>query len=97
MFNATFNNISAISLRSFLLVEDTGIPKENHRPAASHWYFVFITKVINFYSKLVPDQKWKIQRRETTKARNNRQPCTREWRTTNDKWRHPTHSPIFLT
>jgi len=36
MFNATFNNISAISWRSVLLVEETGIPEENHRPAASH-------------------------------------------------------------
>jgi hypothetical protein len=33
MFNATFNNISVISWRSVLLVEETG---ENHRAAASH-------------------------------------------------------------
>jgi hypothetical protein len=31
-FNATFNNISVISWRSVLLVEET---EENHRPAAS--------------------------------------------------------------
>jgi len=37
MFNATFNNISAISLRQVLLVEETRVPGENHRPAASHW------------------------------------------------------------
>jgi hypothetical protein len=37
VFTATFNNISAISWRSVLLVEETGIPGENHRPAASHW------------------------------------------------------------
>jgi hypothetical protein len=30
------NNISAISWRSVLLVEETGGPGENHRPAASH-------------------------------------------------------------
>ena len=36
MFNATFNNISAISWRSVLFVEETGVPGENHRPAASH-------------------------------------------------------------
>ena len=29
-FNATFNNISAISQRSVLLVEETGVPGENH-------------------------------------------------------------------
>jgi hypothetical protein len=34
MFNATFNNISATSWRSVLLVEETGV---NHRPVASHW------------------------------------------------------------
>jgi hypothetical protein len=33
-FNATFNNISVISWRSVLLVEETG---ENHRPVASDW------------------------------------------------------------
>ena len=34
MFNATFNNISVISWRSVLLVEEPG---DIHRPAASHW------------------------------------------------------------
>ena len=33
VFNATFNNISDISWRSVLLVEETGIPGENHQPA----------------------------------------------------------------
>ena len=37
VFNATFNNISIISWRSVLLVEETGGPGENHRPVASHW------------------------------------------------------------
>jgi hypothetical protein len=35
--NTAFNNISVISWRSVLLVEETGIPVENHRPVASHW------------------------------------------------------------
>jgi hypothetical protein len=30
VFNATFNNISVISWRSVLLVEETGVPRENH-------------------------------------------------------------------
>jgi len=34
--NVTFNNISAISWRSVLLVEETGGPGENHRPVTSH-------------------------------------------------------------
>jgi len=36
VYNAAFNNISAIPLRSVLLVEETGVPRENHRPAAGH-------------------------------------------------------------
>ena len=37
VFHATFNNISVISWRSFLLVEETGLSGENRRPAASNW------------------------------------------------------------
>ena len=36
VFNTTFNNISGISWRSVLLVEENGVPGENHQPAASH-------------------------------------------------------------
>jgi hypothetical protein len=36
VFNATFNNISAISWLSVISVMDTGVPGENHRPALSH-------------------------------------------------------------
>jgi hypothetical protein len=32
-FNATFNNISVILWLSVLLVEETGVPGENYRPA----------------------------------------------------------------
>ena len=35
VFNATFNNISVISWQSVLLVEETGVPGENHGPAVS--------------------------------------------------------------
>jgi hypothetical protein len=37
VLNATFNNSSAISWWSVLFMEDTGVPEENYRPAASHW------------------------------------------------------------
>jgi hypothetical protein len=37
VLNATFNNISAILWQSVLLVEETGVPRENHWPVASHW------------------------------------------------------------
>jgi hypothetical protein len=30
VFNTTFNNISVMSLRSVLLVEEIGVPGENH-------------------------------------------------------------------
>jgi hypothetical protein len=33
---ATFNNISAISWRHVLLVEETGEHGENHQPATNH-------------------------------------------------------------
>ena len=36
VFNATFNNISVISWRLVLLMEETVVPGENNRPAASH-------------------------------------------------------------
>jgi len=36
MFKATFNNISVILGWSVLLVEETGVPEENHQPVASH-------------------------------------------------------------
>jgi hypothetical protein len=36
-FNATFSNISAIPWRPVLVVEEAGVPGENHRPWASKW------------------------------------------------------------
>jgi hypothetical protein len=40
MFVSTFNNISAISWRLVVLVEETGIPGKNHLPSASHWHIM---------------------------------------------------------
>jgi hypothetical protein len=40
VFNATFNNISAISSRSVLLVEETGVPRENHRPVIDKLFHI---------------------------------------------------------
>ena len=34
--DATFNNISVIFWQSILLVEETGVPRENHQPVASY-------------------------------------------------------------
>ena len=36
VFDATFYNISDIWWQSVLLMEKTGVPRENHRPTASH-------------------------------------------------------------
>ena len=37
MYNTTLINISVISWRPVFLVEETGVPGENHRPVASLW------------------------------------------------------------
>jgi len=37
VFNATFSNISAMSWRPVLVVEEAGVSGENHRPWASNW------------------------------------------------------------
>ena len=39
VFNATFNNISVISWRSVLLMEETGVPGENHRQVCNEYIF----------------------------------------------------------
>jgi hypothetical protein len=41
VFYATFNNISVISWRSVLLVEETGVPGENHRPAVVYHIMLY--------------------------------------------------------
>jgi hypothetical protein len=37
VFNFTFSNISDISWRPVLVVEEAGVPGENHWPWASNW------------------------------------------------------------
>jgi len=37
VFNATFSNITAISWWPVLVMEEAGVPGENHRPCASNW------------------------------------------------------------
>jgi hypothetical protein len=36
VFKATFNNISAISCRPVILVEETGVAEENNKPVARY-------------------------------------------------------------
>ena len=37
VFNATFNNIAVYHGGKVLLMEETAVPKESHRPVAIHW------------------------------------------------------------
>jgi len=37
VFNSTFDNISVVSWGSVLLVEEPGVPGEDHRPDECHW------------------------------------------------------------
>jgi hypothetical protein len=37
VLNTTFSNISAISWRPVLVVEEAGVRRKNHRPWASNW------------------------------------------------------------
>jgi hypothetical protein len=36
VFNTSFNNISAMSWRSVLMVDEIAVPGKNYRPAISH-------------------------------------------------------------
>jgi len=53
VFNDTFNNISATSWRSVLLVEVIGGPGENHRPAAMLNHIVLMTFNTHDYHGIV--------------------------------------------
>jgi hypothetical protein len=50
VFHSAFNNISAISWQSFLLVEETGVQGEDHCPAAVHWqiFHTICTSCVGF-------------------------------------------------
>ena len=45
VLNATFNNISLKSWRSVLLVEETGVPGENHRTVTDKLYHIMLYRV----------------------------------------------------
>jgi hypothetical protein len=56
-FNATYNNISAISWQSVLLMEETEVPGENHRLAASHWQ-IWSHNVVSRTHNFSGDRHW---------------------------------------
>ena len=45
VFNATFNNISVISWRSVLLVEETGVPGESLSQVTDKLYHIMLHRV----------------------------------------------------
>ena len=47
VLNATFSNISVISWQSVLLMEETGVPDENHRLVVSHWQILSYSVVLS--------------------------------------------------
>ena len=49
VFNATFNNITFISWRPVLVVEEAGVPGENYRPWASNWQTLSLATVSPVY------------------------------------------------
>jgi hypothetical protein len=53
VFNDTFNNISVILWQSVFLVEETGVPGENHQPVASHWQILSHNVVLS-----TPRHEW---------------------------------------
>ena len=59
-FNDTFNIISDIMRRSVLLVEESGVPGENHRPATSHWHSFFDLKIYGESNKYLANWPHKI-------------------------------------
>jgi len=58
VFNATLNNISILSWRSLLLVEEIKVPEENYRFVASHWqtYHIMLYLVYLAISGIQPPQ-----------------------------------------
>jgi hypothetical protein len=63
VFNTTFNNISVISWRSALLVKETGIPDQNHRPAASHYIIAKkLSGISNIFCKFILRVKLALNR-----------------------------------
>jgi hypothetical protein len=65
VFNANFNNISVISWPSVLLMEESGVPGENHQPASSHWQtlshnVISSTPRLSGIRSLVIDTEWDV-------------------------------------
>jgi hypothetical protein len=64
LFNATFNNISIISWRSVLIVEETGVSRENHWPVETHGKnnadLSYYREQVSMMLKWIYDESWQI-------------------------------------
>jgi hypothetical protein len=52
VFYATFNNISVVSWRSVLLVEETGVTRENHLVVGSSWPWSYGSWIYNYLVRI---------------------------------------------
>jgi hypothetical protein len=107
VFKATFNNISDISWRSVLLVEETWVSGENHWSVASHWQtlshnVVSILPVLflssHFVSHVV-DQLLKGRNSEPQTRPNFQwlQPnCALQWKNVSLTFQYPSPIPIHF-
>jgi hypothetical protein len=53
MFNATFNNISVISWRSVLFLDEIGVPREKKRNLLVNIPSLFVTKTLNIFKSSI--------------------------------------------
>ena len=61
VLNVTFNIISVISWRSVLLVVETVVPGENHRPVANHSQTLSHNVVSSYTSSELDDRHWLLK------------------------------------
>ena len=59
LFDDFFNNILVISWHSVLLMEETEVSGENHRPAASHRH-ILLHKVVSSAPRHLPDSNSQV-------------------------------------
>jgi hypothetical protein len=53
VFNTTFNNISAMSWQSVSLVEETGVPRENHQESLQNVGFFLFKKKLYYTFEVI--------------------------------------------
>ena len=78
VFNTTFNNISVISWRSVLLVEETGGPRRNQFPEKNEGHFINV-RIENIYIKLLIDIYVTILRNDFHCVYENLLPTPQNW------------------